>query len=148
MPRYEVAGLTTLTAASVPFATIVSGASSRMRIFEIGMFMVTAVASDIAIARSATATTTPTKILGQASDPADIAATGSIAVAWTTIGTANAISIRRIQLPATIGSGVIWTWPDTDPLLAPVPAATSEIMFVNRGAGVCATFDIYVCWRE
>ena len=146
--RYEVANLTTLTVASVPFATLVAGASSRMKILEIGLSMVTAVASDIALARSATATTTPTKVLGQAVDTADPAAIGSLAVAWTTIGTANAISLRRIQLPATVGSGVIWTWSDTNPLTLPSPAATSELMFVNRGAGVCATFDIYVCWME
>jgi hypothetical protein len=146
--QYEVASLTTLTAASVPFATLKAGASARMKIREIGIFMVTAVASDIAIARSATATTTPTIVLGQALNPADIAAIGGMAVAWATIGTANAISIRRVQLPATVGSGIIWTWGDADPLVVPSPAATGEVMFVNRGAGVCATFDIYVSWEE
>lgn len=146
--RYEVAALTTLTAASVPFATLVAGASSRMKISEIGVFLATAVASDIALARSATATTTPTKILGQAIDAADPAAIGSLAVAWATIGTANAISLRRIALPASIGSGVIWTWPDSNRLILANPAATSELMFVNRGGGVCGTFNIYVCWEE
>lgn len=147
--RYEVAALTTLTAASVPFATLVAGASSRMKISEIGIFMATAVASDIALARSATATTTPTKILGQAVDNGgDPAAIGSLAVAWATIGTANSISLRRISLPATVGAGVIWTWPDSHRLILQNPAATSELMFVNRGGGVCATFTIYVCWEE
>ena len=148
MPRYEVAALTTLTAASVPFATLVAGASSRMRILEIGITLATAVASDIALAKSATATTTPTKILGQQVDAADIAAIGSLAIAWSTIGTANSISMRRIQFPATIGAGVIWTWPDNDPLILAAPAATTELMFVNRGGGVCGTFTIYVAWRE
>jgi hypothetical protein len=146
--RYEVAALTTLTAASVPFATLVAGASSRMKITEIGIFMATAVASDIALARSATATTTPTKILGQAIDAADPAAIGSLAVAWSTIGTANSISLRRISLPATVGAGVIWTWPSDTRLILASPAATSELMFVNRGGGVCATFTIYVSWEE
>jgi len=146
--RYEVASLTTLTAASVPFATLVAGASSRMKITEIGIFMATAVASDIALARSATATTTPTKILGQVYDTADPAAIGSLAIAWATIGTANAISLRRIALPATVGAGVIWTWPESHRLILASPAATSELMFVNRGAGVCATFNIYVVWDE
>lgn len=146
--RYEVAALTTLTAASVPFATVVAGASSRMKISEIGIFLATAVASDIALARSATATTTPTKILGQAVDAADPAAIGSVAIAWSTIGTANAISIRRISLPGTVGSGVIWTWPQGTRLILANPAATSELMFVNRGGGVCGTFNIYVSWEE
>jgi hypothetical protein len=146
--RYEVAALTTLTAASVPFATLVAGASSRMKISEIGIVMATAVASDIALARSATATTTPTKILGQAMDAADPAAIGSLAIAWSTIGTANAISIRRVALPATVGAGVIWTWPESTRLVLASPAATSELMFVNRGGGVCGTFTIYVSWEE
>lgn len=146
--RYEVAAQTTLTAASVPFATLVAGASSRMKISEIGIFTATAVASDIALARSATATTTPTKILGQVYDTVDPAAIGSLVIAWATIGTANAISMRRIALPATVGAGVIWTWPDTHRLILASPAATSELMFVNRGGGVCATFNIYVVWDE
>ena len=146
--RYEVAGLTTLTAAGLPFFTIKAGALSRMKIREIGFSLVTGVASDIAIARSATATTTPTMILGQANDPADPAGIGGIAVAWTTIGTANAISMRRMQFPATVASGMIWTWGDDNPLVVPSPSATGEIMFVNRGAGVCATFAIYVAWTE
>ncbi|MDQ2995458.1 MAG: hypothetical protein M3R61_00160 [Chloroflexota bacterium] len=146
--RYEVASITTLTAAGAPFATIKAGAGSRMKIREIGISLVTGVASDIALARSATATTTPTIILGQAIDPADPAGIGGIAVAWTTIGTANLISIRRMQFPATVAAGVIWTWSDDNPLTVPSPAATGELMFVNRGAGVCATFDIYVSWTE
>lgn len=146
--RYELSARTTLTAASVPFLTMKAGAASRMKILEVGIFMVTAVASDIAIARSATATTTPTMVLGQQSDPSDPNAIGGLAVAWGTIGTANTISMRRIQLPATIGSGIIWTWPDTNPMVVPSPSATGEIMLVNRGAGVCATFDVYVTWME
>lgn len=146
--RYEVAVASTLTAASVPFATLKAGATSRMHILEIGIFLTSAVASDIALARSATATTTPTMVLGQPVDPADIAGIGGIAIAWATIGTANSISLRRAQLPATIGAGIIWTWSAMDPLIVPSPGATGEIMLVNRGAGVMGTCVIYVAFEE
>jgi hypothetical protein len=146
--RYEVAVASTLTAASVPFATLKAGAAERMRVLEIGLFLTSAVASDIALARSATATTTPTIVLGQAQDPSDSVATGGIAVAWTTIGTANSISLRRVQLPATIGAGIIWTWSAMSPLVLSVPSATSEIMFVNRAGVVSGTFNLYVIFDE
>jgi hypothetical protein len=106
LARYEVGFVTTLTTASVPFATIKAGSGSEMNIVELGLFLTSAVASDIALARSATATTTPTMVLGQAQEPSIRAATGGIAVAWGTIGTANATSLRRIQFPATIGAGI------------------------------------------
>lgn len=148
MPNYSVGVATTLTAASVPFMTIKAGAGSQMRITRIQLTLTSAVASDIAIARSATATTTPTIVLGQAFNPGDAAATGGVAVAWTTIGTANAISIDRVMFPATIGSGFVWTWSIMAPLFVPAPAATGEIMLVNRGAGVIGTFDAVVEWIE
>jgi hypothetical protein len=148
LARYEVGFVTTLTAASVPFATIKAGSGSEMNITELGLFLTSAVASEVALARSATATTTPTMVLGQGQEPSIRAATGGIAVAWSTIGTANAISLRRIQLPATIGQGVIWTWSAMSPLVVPAPAATGEIMLVNRGGGVCGTFEGYIVFDE
>jgi hypothetical protein len=146
--RYSVGVQSTLTAASVPFYTIKAGTGARMRLVELDIVLTSAVASDIAIARSATATTTPTIVLGQALDAADTAAVGGVAIAWATIGTANAISLARVQLPATIGAGWIWTWSAMAPLIVPAPSATGEIMLVNRGAGVCGTFNITATWEE
>jgi hypothetical protein len=98
LPRYSVAVQSTLTAASVPFATIKAGASAR--------------------------------------------------IAWSTIGTANAISHWREQFPATIGAGWSIPWSAMGALIVPSPGATGEIMIVNRGAGVCGTFNITLTWDE
>lgn len=148
MPRYSVAVQSTLTAASVPFATIKAGASARMRLVQLDLTLTSAVASDIALARSATATTTPTMVLGQAFDPTDLAAIGGVAIAWGTIGTANAISHWREQFPATIGAGWSIPWSAMGSLIVPSPGATGEIMIVNRGGGVCGTFNITLTWDE
>jgi hypothetical protein len=50
-------------------------------------------------------------VLLQAEDPSKPAALTGCAVAWSVAPTVPAQMFRRIGLPATIGAGVIWTFP-------------------------------------
>jgi hypothetical protein len=47
----------------------------------------------------------------QAEHPGDPAGLTGCAVAWSVAPTVPAQFFRRISLPATIGSGVLWTFP-------------------------------------
>jgi hypothetical protein len=86
----------------------------RARLFEIGFTIVAATASVVGLGRPAAIGVTPTSPVDfDPEDPNDVLATGVVqsALAWGTGPTIPAKFIRRISFPATIGSGVIWTFP-------------------------------------
>ena len=86
----------------------------RARLLEVGVFLAAATASTYGIGRPAAIGVTPTSPVDfLAEDPADVLASGVVqsALAWGTGPTAPTNFFRRIGLPATIGTGVIWTFP-------------------------------------
>jgi hypothetical protein len=95
--------------------TILTGATpGRARVLEIGIFLAAATASTFGLGRPAVVGVTPTTPVDfLPEDPADVVATGIVqgALAWGTLPTAPANFFRRVSLPATIGTGVIWTFP-------------------------------------
>ena len=87
----------------------------RIRIMEIGFFLAAATASIYGLGRPAAigdTPTTPVNFLPE--DPADVLAANVAlsAIAWGTKPTVPVQFLRRIALPATIGTGVIWTFPN------------------------------------
>lgn len=151
MPVYSITGRTTLVAATAtPLAMLLKATTGSIaRVSEVGVSMATAVASSIGLARSTTATTTPTS-LGTPTpmNNRDAAGTAISAVAWATIGAATGGAFRRIALPATVGAG--WVWMFDEPYIVgdQVSAATGELMLVNMVAVVPGLIDWYVSWRE
>ena len=108
--------------------------------------MAAATASTFGLGRpSAIGVTPTTPVAGQAEDSADAASAAQTAVAWTTKPTAPASSIylRRIALPAAIGAGVIWTWPDGPGLIVPI---NSSIVIFNLATN--GVIDCYARWEE
>ena len=86
----------------------------RAKLLEIGFFLVDATASVIGLGRPAaigTVPTAPDDFIPE--DPNDVIASGVLqsALAWGGNPTVPADFFRRIALPATIGTGVIWTFP-------------------------------------
>lgn len=100
---------------AAPAWEIRAGATpGRVKLLEIGIFLVAATASVIGLGRPAAIGVTPTSPVDfLPEDPNDVLASGVLqsAVAWGTPPTAPAEFLRRISLPATIGTGVIWTFP-------------------------------------
>ena len=87
----------------------------RARLIELGLFLSAATASIVGLGRPAAIGITPTTPVDfLLEDPNDVLATGVIqsALAWATPPTVPAAFLRRIALPATIGTGVIWTFPE------------------------------------
>lgn len=107
------AGRTTnVTIGNATFEVRAGATGPRPRILEIGIFLAAATASVFGIGRPAAIGVTPTSpqtFLNE--DPADGASLTKIAGAWVTGPTVPANFFRRIGLPATIGTGVIWTFP-------------------------------------
>jgi hypothetical protein len=87
-------------------------ATDRISITEIGVFLAAATASTYGIGRPAAIGVTPTTPQTfLAEDPGNPAGTATGALAWGTGPTVPANFHRRISFPATIGTGVIWTFP-------------------------------------
>lgn len=137
-------------AAAAAFAEIRNGSSRRILIEEIGVTIGAATASGVALVRAnAQGVGGASSGAGQAEDPGQAASTvtGLFVNAFTTAPTFTvANAMRRIRLPATIGSGIIWTWPQSDRLV--VPASGSLVLFNNHSAAGAAATDIYVVWTE
>jgi len=98
-----------------PAWEISTGATpGRAKILEIGIFLAEATATTIGIGRPAAlgiTPTTPVDFLPE--DPNDVIAAGVVqsALAWATNPTIPTAFLRRISLPATIGTGVVFSFP-------------------------------------
>src|SRR5689334_6003172 len=107
-------------AAGAVFLEIRAGAR-RMLIEELGVFSGAATAFRFGIVRaSAQGTGGASTMTGTQEDPSQAAATGLLAVnAFTTAPTVGTNYLKRANLAAAIGAGIIWTWPQSDRLIVP-----------------------------
>lgn len=112
MAIYSIARRTTNTTSGQSAHALITTSSDRAALLEAGVFMGAATASTYSIGRPAANGSTPTSPVAlQAEDPANPAATVTSALAWSTSPTSPTYDLRRIGLPATVGTGVIWTFP-------------------------------------
>lgn len=145
MAIYTHAARTITVTSGVATWELRTAATARAHIMELGIFMGAATASTFGLGRPAAIGVTPTSpVTGQAEDSAEPAGICQTAVAWGTAPTAptSAIYLRRIGLPAAIGSGVIWTFGQGDLI---VPISSSIVVYCLATNGVA---DIYCVWRE
>ncbi len=113
MALYHIAKQTTVTTTAAACMELRTTATDRVRVLEVGVFLGAATASRYGLGRPAAIGVTPTSpITVLAGDPADAAGTATVAVAWGTGPTVPANFLRRTMLPASIGAGIIWTFPN------------------------------------
>ena len=139
MAYYSLGVLTTGTASGSAAWEIRTSANTRARIMEVGFFLNAATVSTIGLGRPAAIGVTPTSPVDLLpEDPADVTVAGLVqsALAWTTGPTAPANFARRISLPATVGVGVIWTWPKG----YVIPASSSVVLW---NIGLSSTLNAY-----
>lgn len=143
MARYNLGTAKTTGAAAGLICQLRAGAARDMRVFEIGVFSTTTVAANIALIRPSAVGATFTSTVPGASE--DFAAGAGVAVVDTAVGTAPTIGtnwMRRVQLPATIGAGIIWTFP----LGLNVPVNGSLALWQNSTAAV--GYEVYFSYDE
>lgn len=113
MAIYSQGTITTVGTTTAPSFDIKASATNSPKLMEYGINLGAATASTYGIGRPANdgsvAQTAP--VLLQAENPSDPAAQTGTAVAWGTAPTVPAVYLRRCYLPATIGAGIIWTFP-------------------------------------
>ncbi len=144
MPKIYEAGVAKTTgAAAGPIITIATG-TRRCSVLEIGVFATTAVAGEIGIGRPGnTPAGSLTGTLVQAGEVTDEAGTTTATTSWgTTQPTAPANPMRRIQLPAVIGAGIVWTWAPGD-LMVPA-SATANAIVVWQFSAAAVGYDVYI----
>jgi len=144
MARYSLGFSTPAAAAGAPYADLITAASERAYIREIGLFLNAATASSIGLIRASAVNTATSPVAGQAVDPADAAATATLGTAWSSAPTIGSNYLRKITLPAAIGNGIVWTFGERD-MIVPV---SSALVLWNFGAGTGSVLNGYIVWDE
>lgn len=111
MAIYSLAQNTTVTTIAAGCWDIRASAANRPAVMEVSVNLGAATASTYGLGRAASAGTQTSPVLVQAEDPGDPAGVSGCAVAWSVAPTVPTQFHRRVSLPATIGSGIIWTFP-------------------------------------
>ena len=143
MARYGIGVAKTTGAAAGLLCQLRAGSTRDLRVWEIGIFATTAVAGEVGLIRpSAVGATFTSSGTGA---PEDNAAGAGIAVVDTAATTAPTIGtnyMRRVQLPASIGAGQIWTFPQG----INVPVSSSLALWQLSVAAV--GYDAYFVYDE
>jgi hypothetical protein len=113
MAIYSVANRTTATATATPCLEAIAGANLGYRMLECGISINAATASVFGFGRPAAIGITPTSPVTVLAEDGGNTAAGNTttALAWGTAPTAPTNFFRRVSLPATVGAGIIWTFP-------------------------------------
>lgn len=130
---------TNVTSGAAAWEIRTGATPGRARLMELGLFLAAATASQYGLGIPAAIGATPTSPVDfEVEDPADVLASGVVqsALAWGTAPTLPAKFKRRISLPATIGSGIIWTFPKGIPI-----AVSGSLVLWNLAAN--AAVDAY-----
>ena len=143
MSRYSVgSGATALAARTVGtgFAAIRAGASA-ITVYEIGIFNGTAVVSNVGIIRSATVGTASTSVVPVAENTGTPLA--RLDTAWSSVPTVSTnVYMRQIAIPATIGNGYTFVFPDG------IAVAASASLLIWNFLGTSATTFLHVVFDE
>lgn len=113
MAIYSQGQNTTVVSSAAPAFDMKASATNSPRLMEIGINLGAATASTYGLGRpgndGSVAQTSGLAVLAE--NPGDPAGNTTTAVAWGTAPTVPTTFFRRVYLPATIGAGVIWTFP-------------------------------------
>jgi hypothetical protein len=145
MAVYSVGFASVAAATGAAYATIHTGANFRCSILEIGLSCNAATASSVQIMKPGNSPAASTSLLGLTENPADGASTVNVDTAWSTAPTSSTNVYRKFTLPATIGAGVIWSWPADKPLIIPV---STYLVLWNFGGSTGSVLNGYVKWVE
>lgn len=111
MALYSLALNTTVTTTGAAAWDIKAAATNKPAVYEISGNLGAATASTYGIGRAGNTPTQTSPVLVQAEDPADPTGLSGCAVAWSVAPTVPAQMFRRVSLPATIGTGFIFSFP-------------------------------------
>ncbi len=88
-----------------------TASTNRPKVLEISIIQVTGTAQSLGLGRPQAIGITPVNVLFQADDPGDPASIQNASLSWGTSPTVPLIFHRRWNSAATIGVGIVWTFP-------------------------------------
>ena len=133
MAIYSLAQRTTTFTAAQACVEYRTPATVRCKILEWSFISATGTAQSIGFGRPAAIGVTPVNVAFLPDDPADVASTMNASLSWATSPTAPTAFHRRWNGAATIGVGVVWTFPRG----FVVPISSSAVLW-NITASVAA----------
>jgi hypothetical protein len=145
---YEGAMTKTTGAAAAPFAEVISPAVAAGKrpaeIREIGIFNVTGIAAEVGIGRPAAIGITPATLTTvQATGSFDVlAGNTTVAATWGTAPTAPTTFMRRAELQAVVGAGVIFTWNPGEFMMWSAAAIGTIVLW--QISALAVTYDLYI----
>ena|SRR5258708_4364492 len=149
--RFEGGNLSTLTTATgdAPIVAIRAPATECCRLIELEITLIAATASRFGLARATTVSVTPvsTKV-GRNTIPGAPDSNTLLVSGWTTPPVISTNYIERCSLPAVIGAGKIWTWPEHRALYVGVGTAIAELVIANIVAVACSLFEYTAKWED
>lgn|ERR1700690_2862303 len=110
-----------------------TGSTNRPKVLEISIIQATATAQSLGLGRPQAIGITPVNVLFQADDPGDPASVQNYSLSWGTSPTVPLIFHRRWNSAATIGVGIVWTFPRG--LVVPV---SSSLVIWNITTGIAS----------
>jgi hypothetical protein len=145
MAIYSIANRTSATANAAAAQETIAGSNLGYRLLEFGLSINAASASVFGIGRPAATGITPTSPQTVLAEDGGNTAAGNTttALAWGTGPTVPANFFRRVSLPATIGAGIIWTFPRGIIVLK-----TLSTVLWNPGGGSNSVADSWVVLDE
>jgi hypothetical protein len=140
MSLYGLSQRTTATAAASASWEVRSAATNKPKIMEVGISQNAATAGVFGFGRPAAIGVTPTSpqnfvAEGDAGAPTSLS---TAAVAWGTGPTVPTNFNRRVSCPASIGAGVIWTFPRGFDLAV----TNSSVVWILATAPVCDVWAV------
>lgn len=149
--RFEAGNVSTLVTATAnaPLVAIRAPATERCGLLELGIFLSAATSTVLGLTRATTVSVTPgTTVAGQNTVPgAPISGTLLVSSWGTAPVLTSPVYFRPVVLPATVGAGIIWSWPADAPLYVGNGSAIGELVIANLVAVAPSLFRYYAKWE-
>ena len=102
---------TTFTTTTSACWELRTAAAMRPRMLELSLIQATGTACSWGLGRPQAIGVTPVNVAFQMDDPGDAASTLNASLSWATSPTVPLIYLRRWNSAATVGVGIVWTFP-------------------------------------
>lgn len=150
MSRYAAAFTKTTGAAAGIICDIRTATAKDVRVWEIWVTAETAVAGTVGLVRATNAGTTPGGDTVAISE--DYSNTRTVAThVYTTYGTEptqGAVYLRRCALAASVGSGLIWSFPEGIVVPTSTDTATGNGLLLRQLSTAAVTYSVHVVFEE
>lgn len=150
MSRFRAAFSKTTTAAAGIICDVRTATTKDIRVWEIWVTAETAVAGTVGLVRATGAGTTPGgDTVAVAEDYSNTRTVAShVYTTYATEPTQATVYLCRAALAASIGSGIIWTFPEGIVVPSSTDSATANGLLLRQLSALAVTYSVHVVFEE